>query len=100
METLPEWLTSDTACEIGIVHVFPLTIYERTAVLGRRALQLSQGAPLRAVSDSLNPLDNAQAELDAGVIPPMRVIRYLPDGRHVQHELSSILRSFKRVRVW
>lgn len=94
----PEWL-SDTS-DIGIVHTHPLTKFERAAVLGRRAIQLSQGAEPRAVCTSMNPLDIAEAELDAGVCPPMRVMRYLPDGTCVQKQLVDIHKSFKRVRTW
>ena len=98
----PEWLmdTVTAVADIRIVDTLPLTKYERAAVLGRRAIQLSQGAEPRAVCLSLNPLDIAQAELDAGVCPPMRVMRYLPDGTCVQHELSDLIRNFRRVRAW
>ena len=102
-EGFPEWLTStaDTVdLEIRIVDTYPLTKYERAAVLGRRAIQLSQGAEPRAVCTSMNPLDIAQAELDAGVCPPMRVMRYLPDGVCVQRQLSDLVRNFRRVRLW
>lgn len=96
----PEWMTSEEVTSINIVNTYPLTKYERAAVLGRRALQLSQGAEPRAVCSSMNPLDIATAELDAGVCPPMRVMRYLPDGTCVQKQLSELARSFRRVRAW
>jgi len=98
----PSWVldTSTPVPEIKIVDTMPLTKYERAAVLGRRAIQLSQGAEPRAVCASLNPLDIATAELDAGVCPPMRVMRYLPDGTCVQHELTDLTRTFRRVRAW
>lgn len=96
----PDWLLETPTPDIQTVHQLPLTKYERAAVLGRRALQLSQGAEPRAVCSSMNPLDIAQAELDAGVCPPMRIMRYLPDGTCVQKQLSDLQRTFRRVRAW
>ena len=96
----PEWLLKKDSPGINIVNTFPLTKFERAAVMGRRAIQLSQGAEPRAICTSMNPLDIAQAELDSGVCPPMRVMRYLPDGTCTQHQLSDLMRSFRRVRNW
>lgn len=96
----PDWLLNPNSGPINIVNTFPLTVFERAAVMGRRAIQLSQGAEPRAICTSMNPLDIAQAELDAGVCPPMRVMRYLPDGTCTQHQLSDLMQTMRRVRTW
>ncbi len=52
-----------------------LTRFEKARLLGARAIQISMGAkPLVKITDSLDPIDIAYKELEAGVLP-LDVIR-------------------------
>lgn len=52
-----------------------LTRFEKARVLGARAIQISMGAkPLVKIERSLDPIDIAYDELEAGVLP-LDVIR-------------------------
>ncbi len=52
-----------------------LTRFEKARLLGARAIQISMGAkPLVEIKDSLDPIDIAYQELEAGVLP-LDVIR-------------------------
>lgn len=46
-----------------------LTRYERSRVIGARALQISLGAPILVDLDRGEPIDIAMLELEKGVIP-------------------------------
>ncbi len=46
-----------------------LTRYERSRVIGARALQISLGAPVLVDLDRGEPIDIAMLELEKGVIP-------------------------------
>jgi DNA-directed RNA polymerases I, II, and III subunit RPABC2 len=65
------------------VNVGPakVTRFEKARIVGARALQISMGAPILvdAQSSISNPIDIAQKELDA-VILPITIRRTLPDG--------------------
>ena len=53
-----------------------LTRFEKARILGARAIQISMGAkPLVKIERSLDPIDIAYDELEAGVLP-LDVIRY------------------------
>lgn len=63
------------------------TKYERARIIGSRALQISQGAPLlvkltkKQLEDlKYNPVEIARREFDEGVVP-MDVKRVLPHER-------------------
>lgn len=58
-----------------------LTRFERTRILGSRALQLSMGAPILVELDegTSDPIDIAIVELNEGALP-MIVRRHLQDG--------------------
>lgn len=61
-----------------------LTKYERARLLGTRALQISQNAPLMVdPKEETDPLRIAQMELQEKKIP-LIVRRYLPDGKHYE----------------
>lgn len=58
-----------------------LTKYERTRLLGTRALQIAMNAPLMIdPGTEVDPLRIAVMELEAGVFP-LRLVRSYPDGR-------------------
>lgn len=68
------------------------TKYEKARMVGGRALQISQGAPLlielsedEMVKIGYNPVKIARMEFDAGVIP-MTVIRPHPNGEETRVE--------------
>jgi DNA-directed RNA polymerase subunit K len=65
-------------------HLYPITKYEKTRVLGQRAAQLAGGAPptvnIKGMTDFLKI---AQKEYDEGTIP-ICIIRTMPDGETVQ----------------
>ena len=46
-----------------------LTRYERSRIIGARALQISLGAPVLVDLDRGEPIDIAMLELEKGVIP-------------------------------
>jgi DNA-directed RNA polymerase subunit K/omega len=85
---------------VSIVHTRPITKFERAAVVGHRASQIARGSMPRAHCASTNVVDVASAEVDAGTIRGMRVVRYLPDGTAVQKRVDDILPSRLRVRQW
>ncbi len=58
-----------------------LTRFEKARILGARALQLSMGAPPLIASSATTPIDIAEEELKAGILP-ITIRRRLPDGRH------------------
>jgi DNA-directed RNA polymerase I, II, and III subunit RPABC2 len=61
-----------------------LTKYEKTRLLGTRALQIAMNAPLMIDPGAeVNPLRIAIMEFEAGVFP-LKLVRTLPDGRVVE----------------
>jgi DNA-directed RNA polymerase subunit K/omega len=60
-----------------------LTRFEKTRVVGARALQISMGAPILVDISAgfLSPIDIALKELEAGVLP-ITIRRTLPDGTY------------------
>ena len=68
-----------------------MTKYERTRIIGTRALQLSQNAPpLVELAGETDPLKIASRELQAKKIPII-VRRYLPDGRFEDWSVQELL---------
>ena len=58
-----------------------LTKYEKSRIIGARALQLSMGAPILVDSEEvLDPIIIAEHELLSNILP-LTIRRYLPDGR-------------------
>jgi DNA-directed RNA polymerase subunit K len=51
------------------VSEIKLTRYERSRIIGARALQISLGAPVLVDLDRGEPIDIAMLELEKGVIP-------------------------------
>jgi len=85
----------------------PLTKYERTHVLSRRAAQLASGAePLVAVARSagLDPLAIALQELQQGRLRATRLVRTMPSGErsvHALHDVDAIHDSCRAdIRKW
>lgn len=69
-----------------------LSKYEKARVIGSRALQLSQGAPILVKLDEkklrdigYNPIEIAKLELEEGVIP-ITVKRPLPEKSATERE--------------
>lgn len=91
----PEWVVSaDAASRLPVLaQTFPITKYETAVIIGHRALALSQGAlPNVAAPADLDVLQTAAQELACNVLPPMRLIRYLPNESHVGCDVSNMRR--------
>ena len=69
-----------------------LTKYEKSRIIGARALQLSMGAPVLVESEELDPIIIAEREL-LGNLLPLTIRRYLPDGRFQDIPLRILPRS-------
>ena len=69
-----------------------LTKYERSRIIGARALQISQGAPIlvEALEKIGNPVEVAEKELTYGVLP-LTIRRILPNGDIVDVALQDLL---------
>jgi len=74
----------------------PLTRYERARIIGGRALQLALGAfPLVEVKPGDTPIDIAERELEAGVLPII-IRRRRPDGSYVDVPLRDLMRKLEQ----
>ncbi|NHJ31724.1 MAG: DNA-directed RNA polymerase subunit K [Asgard group archaeon] len=75
-----EIISKDGKVEIGEPV---LTRYERARVVGARALQVSQGAPvlIGVESDDFKPIEVAKWELKARVLP-VGMARRIPNGQY------------------
>ena len=74
----------------------PLTRYERARIIGGRALQLALGAfPLVEVKPGDTPIDIAERELEAGVLPII-IRRRRPDGSYVDVPLRDLMRELEQ----
>ena len=68
-----------------------LTKYERARLLGTRALQISQNAPIMVDLDGeTDPLEIAMKELREKKIP-MIIRRYLPDGSFEDWSMDELI---------
>ena len=76
-----------------------LTRFERARVVGARALQVSEGAPilLDITDPKLSPIDIALMELEEGVLP-ISIRRALPDGTSQNIPLKWLLQRQKEER--
>ena len=45
------------------------TKYEKSRIIGARALQLAMGAPVLIETDEIDPINIAMAEFEKGVVP-------------------------------
>jgi len=90
----PTWMCgSDAAIVSTFIHSAPLTTYERAVALGMRAMELNQNAaPAVAVTLGASSLEIAKQELAAAALPPMSVLRYLPDGTFVRKSVNDCVR--------
>jgi len=78
---------------IRIIGPQKLTKYERARIVGARALQLALGAPpLIEVSSTKDPIEVAEEELKAGVLPIV-IRRRLPNGRYQDIPIKYLLRA-------
>ena len=65
-----------------------ITRFERTRIVGARALQLAFGAPAMVENKKvLSPYDLAKIELEEKVVP-LSVIRNLPNGESIRLEVN------------
>jgi DNA-directed RNA polymerase subunit K/omega len=89
---------------VDIRHVYtaPLTRYESAQIIGFRASELAQGAPAkaRAADGSTDPIKTAKAELRAGAIKGLDVVRTLPDGTKVIIDVADLTRVELHTRAW
>jgi len=69
-----------------------LTRYERSRIVGARALQVAMGAPIliRVGEEAKDPIKIATIELKARVLP-LSVMRRLPDGRYQNIPVRKLL---------
>ncbi|MDH5807023.1 MAG: DNA-directed RNA polymerase subunit K [Candidatus Methanomethylicaceae archaeon] len=71
-----------------------LTRFERARIIGARALQISMGAPPLIITNKSSPLEIAEEELKAGVLP-ITIRRKLPDGRYQDIPLKWLIEQEK-----
>lgn len=70
-----------------------MTKYERTRILGTRALQISMNAPVMVDIDNIvDPLKIAEIELEQRTIP-LLVRRYLPNGTYEDWSIKELIMS-------
>ena len=68
-----------------------MTKYERTRILGTRALQISMNAPVMVdIGNIVDPLKIAEIELEQKTIP-LIVRRYLPNGKYEDWSIKELI---------
>ena len=74
-----------------------LTKFEKTRVLGVRALQIAMGAPpmIKVPKDVKDPLKIAELELEAGVLPII-IRRRVPGAGKLYIDVNELARRKKR----
>lgn len=84
-DTLAEKLELPTALTL------PLTKYEKSRIIGSRALQISLGAPILVTipPGAVDPITIAEIELKANALP-ITIRRKLPGGRQENIPLSKL----------
>ncbi len=86
-------ITIPASPEEIIVGPGHLTKYEKSRIIGARALQLSMGAPILVDSEeAIDPIIIAEHELLSNLLP-LTIRRYLPDGRFQDIPLRILPRS-------
>ncbi|MFX1485877.1 MAG: DNA-directed RNA polymerase subunit K [Promethearchaeota archaeon] len=73
-----------------------LTRYEKSRIIGARAIQIAMGAPiiLNITEGKMDPIKVAEEELNAGVLPLM-ILRRLPSGESQSIPLKMLIKSVK-----
>ena len=93
---MPVWLTAPDGQPIQFVNTTPLTKFERAVVIGQRALKIAQNdRPRVQIKESDDPLTIARMELYAGSIPPMSLLRYMPDGTVRRKTVAELYRQVR-----
>jgi len=69
-----------------------LTRYEKSRIIGARALQISMGAPIliNIQGKKIDPIKIAEEELEAGILPIM-IRRTLPSGESQNIPIQALL---------
>lgn len=79
---------------IPIPKIWPdhLTKYEKSRIIGARALQISMGAPIliESLEKLGNPVEVAEKELEEGILP-LTIRRIFPDGEIIDVPLHQLL---------
>ena len=93
---LPRWLQEDAACRAlpDPALTAPLTKFELTVAASWRAIRLSQGAApnVATPSEDFDVLKVAWEELQCGVAPPLRIMRYRSDETHAAVDVNRAVR--------
>ncbi len=80
---------------ISVARVWPdhLTRYERSRIIGARALQISMGAPIlvEELEKLKNPVEIAEKELEYEILP-LTIRRMFPDGEVLDVPLKDLLK--------
>ncbi len=78
-----------------------LTRFERSRIIGARALQLSLGAPilLELEEEIKDPIKIAELEFDEGILP-ISVRRVLPSGRYQDIALKHLIELSKKYNIF
>ena len=78
-----------------------LTRFERSRIIGARALQLSLGAPvlLELEEEIKDPIKIAELEFDEGILP-ISVRRILPSGKHQDISLRHLIELSKKYNIF
>jgi DNA-directed RNA polymerase subunit K/omega len=69
-----------------------LTRYERSRIIGARALQISMGAPIlvEELEKLGNPVEIAEKELEYGILP-LTIRRTLPNGEIIEVSIQQLM---------
>jgi DNA-directed RNA polymerase I, II, and III subunit RPABC2 len=80
--------------ETTLIGPKKLTRFEKTRIVGARALQIAMGAPvlIDVPPEVKSPIDIALLELEEGVLP-ISIRRQLPDGTSQNIPLKLLLKS-------
>ena len=80
---------------IGLPKIWPdhLTKYERSRIIGARALQISMGAPIlvEELEKLGNPVEVAEKELEFGILP-LTIRRTLPNGEVIEISVQELMK--------
>ena len=82
-------ILTDMSNKIKVTSKY-LNKYERTRILGTRALQISWGSPpLVDIKDVIDPYEIAILELESKVLP-INIRRYLPNNTYEDWKISEM----------
>lgn len=89
--------------QIEKIEVGPpwLTRFERSRIIGARALQLSWGAPilLELEEEIKDPIKIAELEFDEGILP-ISIRRTLPSGKRQDISLKHLIELSKKYNIF